>query len=121
MKILESDHSCVTGIDQEYNNYCALLFTLPVHIPHTHTHRAVFKGGGGARGDSPYLVLFSPPALLLTKATELSLAQGDLVHSSQDCLQASNNVRCGGCGHGSIKLLPPGPPLAGEGSDERRT
>ena len=30
---------------------------------------------------------------LLAKATELSLAQGvDFVHSSQDCLQASNNA-----------------------------
>ena len=36
---------------------------------------------------------------LLAKATELSLAQGvNLLHSSQDCLQASNNVSCGGCG-----------------------
>ena len=36
---------------------------------------------------------------LLAKATELSLAQGvNLLHSSQDYLQASNNVSCGGCG-----------------------
>ena len=50
---------------------------------------------------------------LLAKATELSLAQGvNLLHSSQDCLQASNNVSCGGCGsviaHALIKsFLPP--------------
>ena len=36
---------------------------------------------------------------LLAKAKELSLAQGvNLLHSSQDHLQASNNVSCGGCG-----------------------
>ena len=35
---------------------------------------------------------------LLAKTIELSLAQDvDLVHSSQDYLQASNNVNCSGC------------------------
>ena len=36
---------------------------------------------------------------LMAKPTELLLAQGvNLVHSCQDCLTASNDVSCGGCG-----------------------
>ena len=45
---------------------------------------------------------------LLAKATELSLAQGvNLIHSSQNCFQASNNVSCGHCPCSIKLLLPP--------------